>query len=167
MCTTPRTNIRHFLMTREQHSKKRDRPGYISLHRRILGPNEVVQQMIWWSRYPHWWLSRNKNQEQLPQQPILKNLHLQSREFFVNDILPVSSGPCKLMHSWQMTDSNKQILTVTQTRVSSVGMLWSCTISIVQWMLLVMIPRKGSWIRTAKQFQQQFYMTDPWQGESL
>ena len=60
-------------------------------------------------------------------------------------MLSLLSGPCKLMHSWKMTESNKQTLKVTRTRALLVSMRWSFTISIVHWMLLSMIPWKGSY----------------------
>ena len=38
MCTIPRSNIRHFILTRDQHSTRIYMPGYTSLEIRRLGP---------------------------------------------------------------------------------------------------------------------------------
>ena len=43
MCTIPRRNIRHFIFTKEQHSKRIDIAGDTSLQIRRLGPKGLLQ----------------------------------------------------------------------------------------------------------------------------
>ena len=79
MCTITRRNIRYFILTRERHSKRKDRPGDTSLQRRRLiykgggATDELVKQVsalvAVMSSAP---VTPGKDP---PPQPIVKTLH--------------------------------------------------------------------------------------------
>ena len=73
---TPDTKYTYIMLVAKclgEFSQPEDRCGGNGLSR-------CIQQMSWWRKYPHWWLSRyqhQRHQEQLPPKPIVKTLHWQ------------------------------------------------------------------------------------------